>query len=309
MHSLLATSARTLATPSLVRVSRRPRTKKTRPARTICAQRVVVKLGTRVLVDASGGPRLDRLESLARSVARLRAEGREVIVISSGAVGLGSGLLGFDTPPSEFGLRRACAAVGQARLLSLYQSAFAIHGLMTAQVLLTCDDFGAGRRDGLRTTFERLLDSGVVPVVNENDAVSLGSGLGSLFRDNDGLAAHVAAGCGADLLLLLTDVDGVCARDPRRFPGEPTLDHVNDAEALLADLCRDAEAHPPTGLSRGGMHSKVASAVLASRGTCDVVIASGDGHDVVEQLVAGMAVGTFFPRMTATHTALQLETT
>lgn len=272
-------------------------------------RRVVVKLGTRVLVDESGAARLDRLEALARSVAALRAGGLEVLVVSSGAVGLGSGVLGLAGTQHDVDARRACAAVGQARLLSLYQSVFAVHGLITAQVLLTCADLSTERQDSLRATFERLLASGVVPVVNENDAVSLGVEIHEslktligdrIFRDNDGLAALVAEGCDADLLLLLTDVDGVCARDPRLFPGEPALDQVDDAEALLAGLVEARQeaalASPCEGMSRGGMHSKVAAAQVATHGHCDVVIGSGNQSGAIEKMVAGDAVGTFFPK-------------
>lgn len=275
-------------------------------------RRVVVKLGTRVLVDESGAARLDRLEALARSVAALRAGGLEVLVVSSGAVGLGSGVLGLAGTQHDVDARRACAAVGQARLLSLYQSVFAVHGLITAQVLLTCADLSTERQDSLRATFERLLASGVVPVVNENDAVSLGvedhESLKTLigdriFRDNDGLAALVAEGCDADLLLLLTDVDGVCARDPRLFPGEPALGQVDDAEALLAGLVEArqeasalVEGLSGEGMSRGGMHSKVAAAQVATRGHCDVVIGSGNQSGAIEKMVAGDAVGTYFPK-------------
>ena len=268
-------------------------------------RRVVVKLGTRVLVDEDGAARVERLQALARSVAALRAAGLQTIVVSSGAVGLGSGLLGLAGAQYDVEARRACAAVGQARLLSLYQSAFAVHGLITAQVLLTCADLSARRQDSLRATFERLLASGAVPVVNENDAVSLGVEVQEslrtligerIFRDNDGLAALVAAGCGADLLLLLTDVDGVCARDPRLFPGEPVIRHVDDAETLLSGLVEAREASEPGGMSRGGMHSKVAAAQVATRGPCDVVIGSGTRPGIIEKMVAGEAVGTYFPR-------------
>lgn len=271
-------------------------------------RRVVVKLGTRVLVDESGAARLDRLEALARSVANLRDGGLEVIVVSSGAVGLGSGLLGLVGTYQDVESRRACAAVGQARLLALYQSAFAVHGLMTAQVLLTCNDLREERRGFLRATFEHLLRSGVVPVVNENDAVTLGVEVPGptrtfqdrVFRDNDGLAAHVASGCDADLLLLLTDVDGVCARDPRQFPGEPVLDRVDDAEALLEGLALAAQTHTGSethSISRGGMHSKVSAALLATRGDCDVVIASGNHSGALEKMVSGDSVGTYFPKL------------
>ncbi|MDA8019866.1 MAG: glutamate 5-kinase [Thermoanaerobaculia bacterium] len=268
-----------------------------RPLRRV--RRLVVKLGTRVLVDERGAERAGRLRAIARSVSKLQGGGVDVIVVSSGAVGLGTGLLGLVGAAPDDESKRACAAVGQAHLLTQYQASFASYGLTTAQVLVTAADL-AEDENGLAATIQRLLTSGVVPVVNENDAMSpetVGqNGLGLVppdqtLRDNDGLAAHVAVSCNSDLLLLLTDVEGVHASDPHGSPGEPVLDRIDDAPALLRRLAPTRER----GMSRGGMRSKVAAALFATRGACQVVIASGHRSGVVERVVAGEAIGTFFP--------------
>lgn len=262
-------------------------------------RRVVVKLGTRVLVDAAGEARLDRLVDLAGSVHRLRAAGRQVIVVSSGAVGLGWRLLGLDAAPADAATRRACAAVGQGRLAALYDRVFLDAGLVTAQVLLQGDHFEAAATDRLRTTFDTLLAAGIVPVVNENDALRHCVGVesrcrqgGAAFDDNDGLSALVARHCDADLLLLLTDVAGVFADDPRRVPDAALLERVVDAAPLLERLAGPAD----DGLSRGGMRSKVAAAASAAGSGCHAVIAGADlPCSLVERVVAGAALGTYFP--------------
>ncbi len=258
------------------------------------ARRLVVKLGTRVLVDDQGQPRHERLEALAVSTLALRQAGREVIVVTSGAVGLGRRLLGKGVAGDEIA-RRACAAVGQAALQGLYRETFAVHGILTAQVLLTGRDVSPRRLRPIWSTFEHLLESGVVLIVNENDAVSLNARGGRRrFRDNDGLAALVATGCRADLLVLLTDVPGVMEPGPSGpIPGR-LLDRVDDPGSLLARLTAPVAG----GLSRGGMRSKVAAAAAAAQGGCHTVIAPGSEWSVVDRIVAGEPLGTFFPSPT-----------
>lgn len=276
-----------------------PRGERLRRSELRGVRRLVVKLGTRVLVDDLGRPRRELLESLALSVLALRRGGREVIVVTSGAVGLGRSLLGSDwtAGATDGGTadvvgRRACAAVGQAALQGLYRDTFAVHGILTAQVLLTCQDFSLRRLRPIWSTFERLLRSGVVLIVNENDAVSLGAaGNRPRFRDNDGLAALVATGCRADLLVLLTDVAGVLEPGPDGSLSGSPLDRVEDPQPLLDRLAEPAAG----GVSRGGMRSKVAAAALAARAGCHTVIAAGGEWSVVERIVAGEPLGTFFP--------------
>ncbi|MEM8959942.1 MAG: glutamate 5-kinase [Acidobacteriota bacterium] len=262
------------------------------------ARRVVIKLGTRVLMNDDQRLATERIHELIRVMVTLQAADREVVVVSSGAFGIGRATLcdtddAIDDPTQ----RRACASVGQARLVSLYQRAFARHDLACAQVLLTEEDFDHRKRYlDLRATLDRLLDAGVVPLLNENDAVSHGTmprltGGDAIFGDNDRLAALVAAKCDADLLVLLTDVEGVYERNPRRDPNARVIDHVDDLARLIDGLDPAAD----TTISRGGMRTKVEAARVAAFGGCDVVIASGRRPCALAEVVAGHATGTWLP--------------
>jgi glutamate 5-kinase len=216
-----------------------------RPRARLCdAQRIVVKLGTHVVTHDGLEFALGRVFALVESLARLRRAGKDVVVVSSGAVGLGRRVLGLDRRELSLGLRQACAAAGQGRLISLYTQAFGQLEVEVAQVLLTADDLGdPDRALCLRTTLLRLLELEAVPILNENDSVSTreiverraseGEGEGGepsvpVFGDNDGLSARVAVAIDADLLLLLTDVDGVYTANPRDDPSArriPVLEH------------------------------------------------------------------------------------
>lgn len=261
------------------------------------ARRVVVKLGTRVLTHDDGRLALGRLFGLIESLAALQRGGRELILVSSGAVGLGKDALRLSEPPRELSLRQACAAIGQSRLMGLYEEGFSRLDLVCAQVLLSQGDFSHRLRYlNLRNTLSRLLELGAIPVINENDAVATdelawqeGSGR-AVFGDNDRLSALVATKLGADLLVLLTDVEGVFARDPRQDPSAPLLERIDDLSLLEGALGgAGSEA------SRGGMQSKVDAAAIASRSGCEVVIASGRDPQALTALAAGEPVGTWFP--------------
>lgn len=282
------------------------------------ARRVVVKLGTQVVVDDDGSLATARLEALVDAVARAIADGRQVILVSSGAVGLGRTLLGHDRdnltvdkvgggkagskalskPLDTVAERRACAAVGQSHLLAAYQRAFARHGLLAAQVLVTEQDFDHRQRYlALRATLEQLLDNGAVPILNENDAVAHAGTVArcapgqGVFADNDRMAALVAAKGDADLLVLLTDVDGVFDRDPRRHPDAVVLPRVDEDLSVLDDIDDD----PGSGRGRGGMKAKVDAARAATFGGCQTVIASGRRAEVLDRVLAGEEIGTWFP--------------
>ena len=261
------------------------------------ARRVVVKLGTRVLTHDDGRLALGRVFSLVEALADLRRGGREVILVSSGAVGLGQAALQLEESPRDLSLRQACAAVGQSRLMGLYEEGFSRLGLVCAQVLLTQGDFSDRLRYlNLRNTFSRLLELGVIPVVNENDAVAtdelawVEGGERPVFGDNDRLSALVATKLGADLLVLLTDVAGVYAADPRQNPDAELLPRVDDVSSLAG-----ATSGAASSASRGGMQSKVAAAEIAARSGCEVVIASGREPERLGALAAGSLVGTWFP--------------
>jgi glutamate 5-kinase len=260
------------------------------------AGRVVVKLGTRTLTHEDGRLALARLFAIVEAAADLARAGREILVVSSGAVGLGREALGFSEPPVELADRQACAAVGQTRLMGLYREGFSRLGLACGQVLLTQGDFDDRVRYlNLRSTLEALLRRGVIPVINENDAVSteelafVEGAERPVFGDNDRLSALVATKLGANLLLLLTDVDGVYDRPP----GDPEAKLLSRVDP--SDDLGDTIAGPGSKDSRGGMRSKVESARIAARGGCHAVIAAGGAADVVARVVAGEDVGTWFP--------------
>ncbi|MGZ6081416.1 MAG: glutamate 5-kinase [Myxococcaceae bacterium] len=262
------------------------------------ARRIVVKLGTQVVTHDGRSLALGRLMSLVEEMALLRQEGRQLLLVSSGAVALGMKQLGLEERPRSLGLRQACAAVGQGHLVALYTSAFAQFGVTAAQVLLTESDLGdRDRALCVRTTLMRLLELRAVPVLNENDSVSIrelvehrrtqGTATGApAFGDNDGLSARVAVGVDADLLVLLTDVDGLYTADPR-----------TDPEAQRIDVL-DAETPRLAGVSAGGtggMTSKLEAARLASRGGVSVVIASGATPNVLRRLLSDEPIGTCVP--------------
>ena len=259
------------------------------------ARRLVVKLGTRVLTHDDGTLALGRIYGIVEVLARLRRE-REVILVSSGAVGLGKDALELDESPRELSLRQACAAVGQSRLMGLYQAGFGQLGLTCAQVLLSQSDFDDRLRYlNLRTTLSRLLELGVLPVINENDAVAteeLAYREGeSVFGDNDRLSALVATKLGADLLVLLSDVEGLYARDPRQDPAAPLIASVDDPDALGGLEIGGSGS----GAGTGGMKTKVEAAAIAARSGCHAVIASGRRPDALAAVAAGEERGTWFP--------------
>ncbi len=259
------------------------------------AERVVIKLGTRVLTHDDGRLSLPRLFSVIEVVSECRRAGREVIIVTSGAVGLGRDALGLAETPVELAERQACAAVGQSRLMGLYREGFDQLSVPCGQVLLTQGDFDDRTRClNLRATLLTLLRMGVVPVINENDAVSteelafIEGEKRPVFGDNDRLSALVAAELAADLLILLTDVEGIHARDPRTDPDAPLLATVHPEDAIEA-------GGPLSAASRGGMRSKLEAARIATRSGCHAVIASGRRIGALAGVLAGQEVGTWLP--------------
>ncbi len=258
---------------------------------------MVLKVGTRVLTHTNGRLALARLFAIVEAAAELQGAGREVLVVSSGAVGLGKESLQLDHMPMELHVRQACAAVGQSKLMGLYDSGFSRLGLVCAQVLLSQGDFDDRTRYlNLRSALNALLRRGVIPILNENDVVStdelafLDGAKQPVFGDNDQLSALVATKLDAELLVLLTDVDGVYDCDPRHHPDARLRSRVDDPECLV-----QAAGGPGSAASRGGMRSKVDSAAVAARGGCHAVVASGVRPGVLSQVLMGDDVGTWFP--------------
>jgi glutamate 5-kinase len=262
------------------------------------ARRIVVKLGTNVIMGGDGRPVLSRLYGIMESVAELRRSGHEVVIVSSGAVGLGAQQLGHSGKPRTLELKQACAAVGQGRLMGIYQEGFERMGLVAAQVLLTEDDFGNRRRYlNLRNTLDKLMELGVVPIINENDTVSTvelesprnGDWTRPIFGDNDKLSALVASGVDADLLLILSDVDGLYTGNPHKDPDAVLIPVV---EALTSEIEGFADGQSSRG--RGGMASKLAAVRVATQGGTRVIIASGAAHRILDRILSGEEAGTLF---------------
>lgn len=248
--------------------------------------RLVVKLGTGVLTDANKQLDLAKLRQLVRQVARQTAAGREVVLVSSGAVGAGMGVLGHAKRPVELDELQACAAVGQTRLMATYEKIFAEHRLHVGQVLLTHDDLEHHERHlNARNTLVRLLARGVVPIINENDATSFTE---LKFGDNDKLSALVACLLPADLLVILTTVDGVV----ENF-GQPEARLLSVVERIDSGVER--QAHGTTSVTAvGGMTSKIQAAKIVVRAGIPLVIASGLKPDSLENVLAGREEGTLF---------------
>ncbi|MGB0959704.1 MAG: glutamate 5-kinase [Halocynthiibacter sp.] len=252
------------------------------------AKRLVVKIGSALLVDAATG-RLKSawLHCLAEDVAALKAQGTDVVIVSSGSIALGRQIL--DLPKGALSLEQAqaAAAVGQIRLARAYQEALGPHNITTAQVLLTLED-SANRRRYLnsRATFEALLSLGAVPIVNENDTVATDE---IRFGDNDRLAAQIAATSGADQLVLLSDVDGLYTANPVTNSDATHIPYVHEITAKIEAMAGD----PVSGLSKGGMKTKLMAAKTATHAGCAMAIADGRGLRPLHALETG-AKATWF---------------
>ncbi len=254
-------------------------------------RRLVAKLGTNVLT--AGGDRLDLevMAALVGQVARLQKLGAQVIVVSSGAIAAGRHRLGRGREGRDVPQRQVLAAVGQTDLMNAYQQLFAWHDITVAQTLLTRRDL-ADRQGYLnaRNTLLALLELGVVPIVNENDVVAVEEIEGATIGDNDNLSALVANLVEADLLVLLTDTDGLYTADPYLDPGARPLRRVERIDEEIERLARDSH-----GQGRGGMVTKLQAARLATASGTDVVIAHGRQRDVLVRLAQGEELGTLFP--------------
>jgi glutamate 5-kinase len=251
------------------------------------ARRVVVKVGSGLVTAPGIGPDPDRIEQLAADIAAVRRD-REVALVSSGAIATGMARLALAERPRSIPEKQAAAAVGQSALMWQYEIAFKRHGLAVGQVLLTAQDIGDRTRYlNARNTLLALLGFGVVPIINENDTVAVEE---IKVGDNDNLSALVASLVEADLLVLLTDVDGLYTADPARDPGATKLDIV---ETVTDDILTMAGAHED-GVSVGGMVTKLQAAQKAAASGVPMVIASGRVPGILARILAGESVGTCF---------------
>ncbi len=254
-------------------------------AKLAAAECALIKVGSATLTASGRGLALDAIADWCAQILSQIERGRRLALVSSGAVAEGRARLGWGEAPADLPGLQAAAAVGQAGLVGAYESAFAQHGRRTALVLLTHEDLADRNRYlNARSTLTRLMDLGIVPIVNENDTVATEE---MRFGDNDTLAAEVASLLSADLLILLTDVDGLHEQDPHRQSGAPVIRH-----AAAEDPRLEALAGPGGRLGRGGMVTKVRAARIAARSGAHTVIANGRRPQVLQRIFSGAEEGT-----------------
>lgn len=250
------------------------------------AKRLVIKVGSTLVTNNGEGLDRDAIGLWAAQVAKLKSEGKEVLMVSSGAIAEGMQRLGWKTRPQEIHQLQAAAAVGQMGLVQVYETAFAKHGIHTAQVLLTNADLANQERyDNAKTTLDSLLKLGVVPIINENDTVVTDE---IKFGDNDTLGALVTNLIGADVLVILTDQEGLFSADPRKDQNATLISEAFAGEPQLEEMAGGAGSM----LGKGGMLTKVLAAKVAARSNAHTIIASGREENVLLRLAGGEVIGT-----------------
>ena len=256
--------------------------------RNIKAKRIVVKIGTNVMTDVNGTLDLDLIKNLVGQVSKIKNSGKEILIITSGAIGAGMKELQLNSRPKDVTMQQVCAAIGQNILMSSYQSMFKKHGIKVAQILLSYDNFlNKKTYYNLQNSLNKLLDLGVVPIINENDPVSIDE-IGPSFGDNDILSALIASKMKADLLVILTNVDGLFNKNP------------NHKNAILikevTNINKNIESigGKPNGLGLGGMKTKIKAAKIATGAGSTVIIANGKKNNVLKKIINKENVGTIF---------------
>lgn len=249
---------------------------------------VVVKVGSNLLSDKSGVD-IHRIEDVVADIAALKKKGLYVLLVSSGAVGLGAKELGRTTAVKQTALRQACASIGQPLLMSHYRSAFAVHNLICAQVLITRSELNERRTFvNLKNSVATLLELGVVPIFNENDVVSTAE-IGTAVGDNDRLSAYVASKIDADLLVILSDIEGLYTKDPKKDSDAKLISEVVKLDDEVLSFAGSAGSV----FSTGGMKTKLLAAKIASTAGCSTVIASGYEREVLRRIYDGEQLGTY----------------
>lgn len=254
-------------------------------------KRIVIKVGSSTITHPSTcSLNLKKIEQLVRVLTDLRNQGKEVVLVSSGAIPVGRKTLGITEKPKTTKTKQACAAVGQARLMMVYQKLFAEYNQIPAQILMTkytmINDVS---RQNARNTFEELLSYGVIPIVNENDTVSTDE-LELEFGDNDTLSAIVASVIDADVLILMSDIDGLYTDDPHNNPDAEFIDVVDE---ITDELCSMGKGSS-TSVGTGGMATKLSAAKIATNSGTDMIIANGEDVYVISDIMEGKKIGTLF---------------
>lgn len=267
----------------------RPRASRARFDRRDHDMRIVVKVGTSTLAHPTGRLNIQRMEKLCKVLSDLKNMGHEIILVSSGAIAMGFGKLNLSERPKDVPTKQASAAVGQCELMYIYDKLFTEYNHTVAQLLITAPDIEEGgvRKQNFHNTLARLLELGALPVINENDTISTEEfGIG----DNDTLSAIVAVTIQADLLILLSDIDGLFDGDPRKNPDAKLIDTVEKIDEHIISLGGGSGSN----LGTGGMATKLRAAQMATAAGCEMVIANGQSPEVLYDVAAGKRVGTRF---------------
>ena len=256
------------------------------------SKRIVIKIGSSTIThEATGALNLLKLEKLVRVVTDLRNQGKEVVIVSSGAIAVGRKALGLRSKPTETSVKQACAAVGQAKLMMVYEKLFAEYNQIPAQVLMTkytmINDIS---RQNAQNTFRELLNLGVIPIVNENDTVSTDELIVLNLGDNDTLSALVSALVEADLLILMSDIDGLYTDDPHFNPDAKFIPCVDEITEELENMGKGSASSVGT----GGMATKISAAKIATYAGTNMVIANGEDITLINDIIEGKEVGTLF---------------
>ena len=267
----------------------RPRASRARFDRRDHDMRIVVKVGTSTLAHPTGRLNIQRMEKLCKVLSDLKNMGHEIILVSSGAIAMGFGKLNLSERPKDVPTKQASAAVGQCELMYIYDKLFTEYNHTVAQLLITAPDIEEGgvRKQNFHNTLARLLELGALPVINENDTISTEEfGIGN----NDTLSAIVAVTIQADLLILLSDIDGLFDGDPRKNPDAKLIDTVEKIDEHIISLGGGSGSN----LGTGGMATKLRAAQMATAAGCEMVIANGQSPEVLYDVAAGKRVGTRF---------------
>lgn len=260
---------------------------------TVRKRRIIVKVGTSTLTNEEGKSDLRNMEKLARVLADIHNLGNEVVLVSSGAIAVGANKMRLAEQPKELRMKQAAAAVGQSENMFLYDKFFGYYDKTVAQILLNAEDIAQEeKKENLSNTFEALIEQGVIPIVNENDSVSYTEieSEEKLFSDNDVLSAVVAVLCGADLLVILSDIDGFYDRDPRLYKDAKLLDRIEEINDETYRLAGGAGSRRGT----GGMRTKVQAAELATSQGTSMLVTNGNRPESLYDIVEGKKVGTLF---------------
>jgi glutamate 5-kinase len=252
-------------------------------------KRIVVKLGTSTLAHKTGKLNIRRMGTLVKVLADLQNSGKEIIIVSSGAIGLGIGKLGLREKPSDTPTKQAAAAVGQCELMYLYDDLFENYGIPVAQILLTKTIIESDTRKNVENTFEKLISMGVIPIVNENDTVAIDE-LELEIGENDSLSAIVAKLAKAEMLVILSDIDGLYDSDPRQNPNAKLIPVVTE----ITENIEQAAGGAGTALGTGGMATKINAAKIACEAGIDMIIMNGNNPYKLYDLFENSQTGTLF---------------